>query len=102
MRNQNSKFTKLEKIIPESAQAHNLEKQFTKYKIFSIWEKVAPGFFTEAKEQTKPIEFENGKLTIACLSEELGLRLKQVCEQVMRIMNEMLGRKLVYVLVIEM
>jgi len=103
MRTKNgSGFSNIKYLIPKAAEQHQLEQQFTKYKIFTVWEKVIIGFFTEAKDITKAIDFQNGKLTIACLSQTLGTQIKQVIPQLLRALNDLLGRNLVYVLIVEM
>jgi hypothetical protein len=101
-RNKHSKFVTIKNLIPQAAAQHQVEKHFIKYKIFSVWEKVILGFFTEAKDATKAIDFKNGTLTVACLSQTLGMQIKQVVPQLLRALNDFLGRNLVYVLIVEM
>lgn len=94
-------FTKIKYIIPEAAKQHQVEQQFIKYKTIAAWEKVSPGFFTEAAELTKAVNFEKGTLYIACLSKDLYFAIRQLTQQILKAINEFLGRQMVYNLVVE-
>lgn len=100
-RNKHSNFTSLKKLIPQAAELHKAERHYAKYQVFAAWEQAVVGFFAEAKQLTKPIEFEKGKLIVACLSQDLQTLLKQVAQQLLRALNDLLGKTLVYSLVIE-
>lgn len=94
-------FTKIKYIIPDTAKQHQVEAQFIKYKTIQAWEKVLPGFFTEAGELTKAINFEKGTLYVACLSKDLYSAIRQLTQQILRALNEFLGKNLVFNLVVE-
>lgn len=101
MQNKNKGFTNIQHILPTLAQQHQVERFYQKYKVFNAWEKVSTGFFTESQELTKPADFSNGKLIIGCLSPELGTRLRQVAEQLIRALNDFLGKRVIFSLIIE-
>jgi hypothetical protein len=94
-------FTNIKYIIPQTAKQHSAEQHFIKYKIYTAWEKVSPGFFAEASDLTKAINFKKGTLTVACLSKDLYNAIRQVSQQILRAINEFLGRQMVYSLVVE-
>jgi hypothetical protein len=94
-------FVNIKQIIPQSAKQHQAEAQFTKYQIITAWGKVSPGFFTEAAELTKAVNFEKGTLYVACLSKDLYFAIRQLMQQILRALNEFLGRNLVFNLVVE-
>ena len=98
---QRSGFSDIKYLVGKAAENHHLQEYYIKYKIFQAWDKIAPGFFADAENLTKPVDFCKGKLTIACLSESLTLQIRQVAKQILRALNELLGRQLVFVIAIE-
>jgi len=94
-------FVRIKYIIPQAAKNHQAEPQFIKYKVIGAWEQVAPGFFSEAAALTKAVDFQKGTLTVACLDKDLSFGLRALSPQLVRALNECLGRERVFSLAVE-
>ena len=96
-----NRFTSIKFVMPKVAKDHGAEDYFLKHKIFLAWQDVVSGFFEEAKQLTKAMDYRNGTLTVASLSEELGLKIRELSQQLMKALNELLGRNLVFKIIVE-
>lgn len=99
--NQNSKFARIDKILPQAAKHYHLEEVMQKHRALRSWQKVVVGFFDEAEKLTRAIDFKNGVLKVACLSQELAQKLKLLTPRIIEAMNKLLGRPLVYAIYLE-
>ena len=95
------KFSPLGQIIPGAAKKYNLEQAVLNHKIFSAWEKAVTAFVSDAKDMTKATDFHQGRLVIACLSEKLASDIKMFTDRILHALNQMLGNKVVFSLVVE-
>ena len=94
-------FTKIETILPFHAKERHLEEVYVKQHILHLWEAVLDNFLPDAKELSKAIDFEKGKLIIACLSEEIAYTIKSMTEKILSLINELFGKQVVYTLSVE-
>ncbi len=94
-------FNTVGDLIPKMLQERHLGEIVEEQRVLRTWERVAPGFLTESTEQTKAIEFKKGRLVIACLSDELARKIIGLVEQITQAINEVLGKKMVFVIHVE-
>lgn len=94
-------FEKISRAFAGQARPKKVDEAFWKYKAVKHWDEAAAGFFEEAKEFTRAVDFKNGTLTVASLSRELALKLKMLAEKIIEALNNILGRRVVFKLVIE-
>jgi hypothetical protein len=95
-------FIKLEKVISQNLSAdHKLQEAMFKHKIVGLWEGVASGFFSEAKELTRAVDFHKGCLVVACLNRELAQKIQLLARRIINAINEVLGKTLVFALKLE-
>ncbi len=77
------------------------ENAFNKYKAIKIWDSAVSQFLEEASEATKAIDFKDGALFVACLSKEMANEIKIYAQRIIYLINQLLGRVLVYELRVE-
>ena len=94
-------FNTVGDLIPKMLQERHLDEIVEEQRVLRTWDRVVRGFFTESTQQTKAIEFKQGKLIVACLSHELARKIINLIEQITRAINEVLGKKTVFVIHIE-
>lgn len=94
-------FIKIDKIITCHDKLKKADEQYWKYKAIKHWNEAVGGFFEEAREQTLAVDLKNGVLVVASLSRELSRKLKLLAEKIIQALNELLGRRVVYGLVLE-
>ena len=100
--NYNKGFSKIDKVLNKTAKHYNLENALYKHKALKHWAEIAAAFVEEAKELTQAIDFQKGVLTIACLSREVASKIKLLAQNIIRALNELLGRQMVYAIYVEM
>ena len=101
MKKLNKGFVKIENVFLSQYQNNKINEEFWKYKILKNWQSAACGFFQEAKDLTQAVDFKNGVLFVACLSQELARMLKLFAEKIILALNQFLGKTAVYCLRIE-
>ena len=74
-----------------TAKRYKLEHALQKHQVLSHWEEVIAAFFQDATGQTKPLDFKNGTLTVACLSKELAYEIKLLTHRLLSAINDLLG-----------
>lgn len=94
-------FVKIEKVIDYQQKSRKINESYWRYKAVKHWSEAASGFFEEAKELTSAVDLKNGILIVACLSIELSRKLKLFSEKIISALNEKLGEKVVFGLVVE-
>ena len=94
-------FTRIDKLLNTSAKKHNFEQVFYQHQAIHYWDKAASGFLEEAANSTKAVDFCKGVLTVACLSREVAAKLKLLAQRIIAILNELLGRRVVFALSLE-
>src|SRR5581483_11532784 len=94
-------FSRIDKIIKQTADHYKLQDAIHRYKVLKTWQSVACGFFDRAAELTKAINFNKGVLRVACLSREIALQLKILAPRLVEAINEVLGRRLVFAIAVE-
>lgn len=94
-------FTKISLVIKDKAKEQRLGSVVYKHKIMRCWEAVLCGFVGNAKGQTQVVDLQSGALTVACLSKDLAYELKLLSGQLMVALNDAVGKKVVYVLKVE-
>ena len=104
MENRNKRkhgFEKIERAIIYKPRDKKIDESFWRYKAMRHWSEAIVGYFEEAKELTQAIDLKNGTLVIACLSKELARKIKIFAEKILQSLNELLGRRVIYALVVE-
>ena len=99
--NYNKGFSKIDKVLNTTAKHYNLENALYKHKTLKHWGDIAAAFVEEAKDMTQAVDFQKGVLTIACLSREVASKIKLLAQNIIRALNEVLGRQMVYAIYIE-
>lgn len=94
-------FSQINKILPGLAKSHKLESALYKYQAIKHWEEALCNFFSNAKGQTKVMDFKSGVLTVACLSRELAYEIKLIVSRIIYALNQLLGKNLVYAIKVE-
>ncbi len=94
-------FIRIGKVLPSVSKQYKLDQALVRYEVIRSWQEVIAGFFENALNQTKAIDFKNGKLTIACLSEALGYEIRALSSRIIYAINSLLGKNLVYAIWIE-
>ncbi len=97
-KNQTKGFSKIDKLIFKNAKEHNFEQALYKHKISKYWKEVVGSFVEEAKEMTQVINFKKGVLVVACLSRDVARKLKILAGRILSVINELLGRQVVFAL----
>jgi hypothetical protein len=77
------------------------QQAMVKSQVLKVWEEVVEGFFKQAKGLTQAVEFKQGKLFVACLSHTLASQIIAMAKSLVRAINEMLGKVVVYALAVE-
>lgn len=77
------------------------QKALYKHQAVSAWDKAISQFFEGAENQTKAADFKDGVLFIACLSKELAYKIKMFAQRIIYLINQLLGRQLVFALQVE-
>jgi predicted nucleic acid-binding Zn ribbon protein len=102
MPNKNYKgFTKIEKLVSQTAKQYNLENALYKHQAIKHWTNVAAAFVQESANLTQAVDFKKGVLTVACLSREVASKLRLLADRIISALNEMVGRKVVFAIYIE-
>lgn len=94
-------FESLDKTINQVARAKKLTGAINRYKVLKCWETAAAGFIKEAKEQTQAVDFKNGVLVVACLSREIAYQIKQLAVRIITLLNQLVGKQVVYAIQVE-
>lgn len=94
-------FVKIDSVLPEAAKKHKLERAMHKYQACKYWEQALSSFFSQAKGLTKVVDFKSGVLTIACLSKELAYEIKLIISRLIYAINQLLGKNLVFAILVE-
>ena len=81
--------------------AEVFQKALHKHKVISSWDKAVVQFFENADNQTKAVDFKDGLLSVACLSKELAYKLKLFAQRIIYVLNQLLGKELVFALKVE-
>lgn len=76
-------------------------KAFHRHKAISLWQKAAAEFFEGAQNQTKAVDFKDGVLFVACLTKDLANKIKMFAGRIIYILNQLIGKELVFALRIE-
>ena len=96
-----SGFTKVGKVLPKTVKQYNLQPAIDKHSVLKIWHQAASGFLDEVCAQTKAIDFKKGVLCVACLSQEIAYQIKLLARRIIYVINQILGRDLVWSLSVE-
>jgi len=94
-------YTKIDKVLSQTAKNYKLEAAVHKYKALKAWEKAAAGFIAEAKGQTKAIDLRQGILVVACLSKEIAYQIKLFAQRIVYEINKLLGKSIVFAISVE-
>jgi len=94
-------FVKIGKVLSSSPKTANLQPAMSKYQVFKYWEQAVCSFFEKAKGQTKAMDFKRGILTVACLSRDLAYDIKAMARRIIQVLNELIGKTVLYALHIE-
>jgi predicted nucleic acid-binding Zn ribbon protein len=99
--NSNKGFTSIEKLLKNAAKEYHLENALYRHKTINSWQKVVSGFIEEAGNLTQVVDFQKGVLTGACLSREAAYKIKLMAEQIIAALNEVIGRRVIYAIYVE-
>ena len=94
-------FIPLNKLLKNTAKEYNLESALYRHKTLAGWQKVASGFIEDAAVKTKALDFNKGILTVACLSREVAYKIKLMAEQIIAALNEIIGKRVIYAIYVE-
>lgn len=96
-----SGFSKINKIIPQTARQYHLEAAYQKHSVMRYWEEALAAFVSKSEGQTKAMDFKKGTLYVACLSSRLADEIRSLADRILYALNQLLGRTMVYALEIE-
>jgi|GEM_PF-1312765 hypothetical protein len=99
--NYNKGFTPIGKLLKNTAKEYHLENVLYRQKTINSWQKVVSGFIEEAQSQTQAVDFNRGVLTVACLSREAAYKIKLMAERIIAALNEIIGKRVVYAIYVE-
>jgi Dna[CI] antecedent, DciA len=99
--NFNKGFTPIDKLLKTTAKEYHLESALYRHKTLNCWQKVIAGFIEDDAIKTQAIDFNKGVLTVACLSREAAYKIKLMAERIISALNEVLGKRLVYAIYVE-
>jgi hypothetical protein len=94
-------FSKVGSVLKKTAKEKKLQAALYKYQVIKSWEQTVCGFLEEAGRLSKAIDFQDGKLIIACLTKDMADKLYLFSKQIITALNELIGRKIVYAIFIE-
>jgi hypothetical protein len=94
-------FQKIDNLVAAFGKEKKLEEALDRYKVLRLWDHVVEGFFKEAKNQTKAMDFKKGRLLVACLSEELAYKIKVLSQRIIYALNSALKKNKVFALEIQ-
>lgn len=94
-------FSKIDRVIKSTAKNHNLENALYKHKALKHWQEVVAAFVEEASKLTQAIDFKKGVLVVACLSNEVAYKIKQLSDKIISALNEVLGRRVIFAIYLE-
>lgn len=93
---------KLNNVILQTHPKAKIYKQaMLRHQVLKAWGGVIEGFFKQAGDLTQAVEFKNGKLFIACLSQVLANKIITMAKSIIHTLNQVVGRVLVYSLAVE-
>jgi hypothetical protein len=94
-------FIPIDRLLKNTAKEYDLESALYRHQTITGWQKVASGFIEDAGVKTKALDFSKGVLTIACLSREVAYKIKLMAEQIIAALNEVIGKRVVYAIYVE-
>jgi len=94
-------FQKIDYLVVSFSKEKKLEGALDRYKVLRLWDQVVEGFFKDAKNQTKAMDFKKGRLVVACLSEELAYKIKVLSQRIIYALNNALKKTKVFVLEVQ-
>ena len=83
---------------PKSA---TFQKAFNRHKAMSVWERAVGAFFEGEQNHSKALDFKDGILFIACLTKELANKIKMFAQRIIYLLNQLIGKDLVFGLKVE-
>jgi len=101
MHTREKNFSKIDKIIRQTAEHYNLEAALNKHRAIKHWRQAASSFVEEAGKLTQAVDFKKGVLTVACLSREVANKVKLLASRIIYALNQLLGRQVVFAVSIE-
>jgi hypothetical protein len=90
-----------EAALKNHPQSKVFEKALYKHQAIKSWDKAVLEFFEDAKEKTKATDFKEGVLYIACLTKDLASKIKMFAQRIIYILNQLIGKDIVYALKVE-
>jgi Dna[CI] antecedent, DciA len=94
-------FVPIDKLLKNTAKEYNLESALYHHKTITGWQTVAAGFIEDAAAKTKVLDFSKGVLTVACLSREVAYKIKLMADQIIAALNEVIGKRVIYAIYVE-
>lgn len=94
-------FVGISKAIEGHSKSKILKQAFYKHKAISTWEKAVAEFFEGAEAQSKAVDFKEGVLMVACLTKDLAYKIKAFAQRIIYILNQLIGKDLVYAIRVE-
>ncbi len=80
---------------------YKIEDKVRSHQALSQWEKVIAEFMPQAAQKTMAISLEKGVLKIAALSKDLAYDIHLYQKRLIEALNEIIGKRLVFVIVCE-
>jgi len=94
-------FSKIDKLIGQTANQYNLETALNRHRAIKLWQQVAGAFIEEADKLTQAVDLKKGVLTIACISRQVAAQIKLLAGRIIFALNQMLGKEVVFVILVE-
>ncbi len=94
-------FVPVGKILPVKSKEYKLDSALVRYKALKFWQTAAADFLENSGELTRALEFKNGVLVVACLSQELAYQIKVLSGRIIYVLNGLLGKNLVFAIRVE-
>ena len=91
----------INKTLNENIRRYHLDDKVKHYQICQVWEKVVTSFLPEAAAKTMAVAFEKGVLKVASLHKEVADKIRIFHDQIVKALNEFVGKKMVFQIVCE-
>ncbi|MEK7617986.1 MAG: hypothetical protein AAB410_02470 [Patescibacteria group bacterium] len=94
-------FVGISNAIEGHPKSKILKQAFYKHRAINTWEKAVSEFFEGAEAQSKAVDFKEGVLMVACLSKDLAYKIKAFAQRIIYILNQLIGKDLVFAIRVE-
>lgn len=80
---------------------HGMQAHFQKHRVLNAWPKASEAFVKNVHNQSQAIAFENGVLTVACLTGEVAKEIGYMKDAIKTALNRILAESAVKEIILE-